>query len=394
MRRFRWFIIAGILISAGCVLLILARPVREPNPGRHVLSYFQDNNLVLLDIDEGMSVSYPVDVGPERGLPPVILHWFPDGQSLAFDLPYAIHDGEIRIFSLAKGHVTDRFVRGDITGVSWSPDGRLAAISIAPGIALPSQSTVIEVATGKRLDYPAQSEGFRQTWSPDGKLMAFIEADELRFMEIKTGRILSDLTQSFHQVRRRFWLWSPDSRSMAFVSADEGERDSQNLSLLDIANGSIRRLFTPLDDTTTGILWSPDSQYIAFSKQDTTVERGKIMVHILNVATGEDRIIPSQGGNDYARQWSPDSQWLFIVDSGSSDTYSQDVYGIRRGDEQPKLLIPNSYKLYSLLEFSPDGELLLFDSGYNDANSVYVLDMNTLAISHVMDHMPYPVWQP
>ncbi|MGH2972094.1 MAG: WD40 repeat domain-containing protein [Gaiellaceae bacterium] len=159
-------------------------PVWEPETNGHVLAYVDARGRVtLLAPDHGVvsrrSRAYP---GARA------LAWSPDGKTLAL----AAH-GEVVLFTVATGRT--RTVRvGDVRGLAFAPDGRLALLR-GDGVMMLSGGRLRTLFVA-----PGRLAGI--AWSPDGRwlLSSLPKADQWVFVQTRGARRVLAVSH----IRRQF----------------------------------------------------------------------------------------------------------------------------------------------------------------------------------------------
>jgi Tol biopolymer transport system component len=102
--------------------------------------------------------------------------------------------------------------------------------------------------------------------------------------------------------------WSPDGKWIAFMGKDPGQR--WRVRVVSVDGGSYAPV-TVENDQEGAPTWSPDSAQIAFGGMTQPAERtsGQLVIHILNVKTGQLSRVPGSEGLWTAR-WSPDGRYI------------------------------------------------------------------------------------
>jgi TolB protein len=165
-------------------------------------------------------------------------------------------------------------------------------------------------------------------WSPDAHQLAYLSTDKditvigvVGFQDEVAGAPRLFPIVGTEPIPYALPSWSPDGRFIAFAAyISPRNRWSQELFVLDVATGAVRRL-TDNNCRNDMPSWSPDGALIAF----TSAEDGYNEVHLLEVATGKRWQI-THGVIGYEPVWSPDG--AFLAFSSNRDIGS-DLYLIR-----------------------------------------------------------------
>ena len=154
--------------------------------------------------------------------------WSPDGRHLAIGDDARPHS-TVQVWR-AEGGKTDFFLayhghRGEVTALSWSPDGERIASASMDGMV-----HIWDVASGKRRCAYRGHAGedtwvLAAAWSPDGTRIASAEGGlgeekqySIQVWEAATGTHL--LTYQGHDAAIYSLAWSPDSRCLLTGSSD------------------------------------------------------------------------------------------------------------------------------------------------------------------------------
>ena len=187
--------------------------------------------------------------------------------------------------------------RGQNSGVAFSPDGRLAALTLAPDgnpdVWLVDGRTGADVArltTGPGIDTSP-------SWSPDGRRIAFVSdrdgGPQVWVMDAdgKNQRSLP-LPGGYNTSPD----WSPSGNEVAYQSRGEGGRFS--IWAYDFATGGVRRLTSGnWDDEEPS--WSPDGRTIAF----TSTRRGAKLLFVMSRDGSGARPVFDGGGDYFTPAW-------------------------------------------------------------------------------------------
>ncbi len=129
---------------------------------------------------------------------------------------------------------------------------------------------------------------------------------------------------------------------------------------------------------------SPDGRYIAF----VSYQNRRPEIHLLNLATGNRRVISSYPGLNSAPVWHPSQDKLVVTLSkdGSLDLYLLDLSGriLRRLTKGEGVNTGGS--------FSPDGSELAFVSDRGGSPQIYILNLRTGGVRRLTFRGHYNAW--
>ena len=194
------------------------------------------------------------------------LAWSPHGHRLAARAPAGI----VLIDPVTRRVAPVRISRG-VVGLSWSPDGRSLALTLAgEGLA------ILDVATGKHRIVDGARVAGPVAWSPDGRTIVFATISYGPY-QLHSGVVAYDpgTGRSRVLVAPRSTLgvyglsWSPDSRAVAVLYLPI---HPQRQGLLTVSrNGSEIRAIAVCGDAALGdgscpsgnvVAWSPDGDHL------------------------------------------------------------------------------------------------------------------------------------
>ena len=197
-----------------------------------------------------------------------------------------------------------------------SPDGRRVAFTAEAAGA--RQIFLMPVRGG----YPEQLTATEKSasdpqWSPDGRRIAFVRDEAIWMIDVE-GSHQALVTQ--HPAGNRSPRWSADGHQIAFISRRRGW---DQLWVVDAPVPRRGRPATrprppepsPLTETGVDIddyAWSPDGRQIAVTSQRLP-DLLTSQIHIVDVATGQQRLIAGETAWETGPRWLPDGSGLLMI---------------------------------------------------------------------------------
>ena len=102
---------------------------------------------------------------------------------------------------------------------------------------------------------------------------------------------------------------SPDGMRVAFCFTPRDDLRRTEIRVADVATGEVRALTGTPDLADRGPAWSPDGGTIAF----TSERSGWWEIHLVDIATGEERQLSHDGADFSELEWHPDGTRLVAV---------------------------------------------------------------------------------
>lgn len=227
--------------------------------------------------------------------------------------------------------------------------------------------------------------------SNDGKTIAFLSNGSLRrgqvFIDLwladaESGKrirrvVRSTFDPSFEELRVLYSqsAFSPDGRTLAMTAQKKG-RDV--LYLFDVQNGREVRRFDLDLESVSNPSWSPDGRRLVFSG-----ERGGISdLYVVNADGKGFRQLTDDRYADLQPQWSPDGKTIAFVsdrDSASFDLlrfrpWKIALMDIATGEET---VIPNQRGLNLNPQWSPDGKSIAYVSDRSGTANVFLYELDS-----------------
>jgi dipeptidyl aminopeptidase/acylaminoacyl peptidase len=197
-----------------------------------------------------------------------------------------------------------------------SPDGRRVAYTAEAAGA--RQVFVLDLRSGQARQLTASEHPVSDPqWSPDGSWLAFVREKAIWIAGVDGTRptVVVD-----HPAGQRAPRWAPDGRRIAFVSRRRGW---SQVWLIDAplprrgrpparAASPEPRALTPVGLDVEDLAWSPDGSRIAVvAHRDPDLT--SMQVTVVEVASGEERIIGGAGAWETSPRWLPDGSGLLVV---------------------------------------------------------------------------------
>ena len=279
---------------------------------------------------------------------------------------------DVYVVDLAQGDA--RLLQADGSQPALSPDGRMLAFRnmdeqhLGLGILNLSSNTVSELT--------AHHEDASPTWSPGMDQLVFASDkhgdDRWRVYVISPYEIRGDGEE---------WAlgqkpdWSQDGGRIAYHGCDE-RGDNCGIWVVQPGGFNAARLTTDASDTAAA--WSPDGTQVAFASRRT----GNWELHLVEIATGQEKRLTENTSVDYAPAWSPDGRDIAFESNRdtSMDIYVMDADGknIRRLTDHPA----NDYDP----TWSPDGQSIAFVSNRDGNSEIYMMDVSGKNVRSLTDN--------
>lgn len=333
--------------------------IRLEQTGANELS----SELMVANLDDD-SVKSVYSSGTEY---PFYLNWSPDNESVGI-LTTTITQGLIAMQNVPVNGDGQQIVD---TGApfywSWAPDGNTMIVhknSISTDV--PNQLAFLrldpEITEYAVDDVPASFQA--PAWSPDGSfiLLTTVTDDAQQIVLADSQGVVQKSIAEFDF--NASFAWAADSEQFAYIL---GTRQLQNGVIGSLHIGDIHgREEIIVDESVIGFFWSPDGKEIAYflpitvTPEDSTEELFYLEMHILDIASGESRLIASFQPTEeffsmipYIDQyhqsvtiWSPDSNNL-VLSFMTSDGLSAIAIVPASGVTEPRFLAEGVFATWS-----------------------------------------------
>jgi Tol biopolymer transport system component len=315
--------------------------------------YWNDQTLFVATGD-GNIVTQPEFFEAHQGLPGIFLTWSPKGQFLQFDgggedtRLYLFDSSERTVSVISPGPITSLAYLGK---PSWSPDSEQFVAAMRVDLLLQGEEGynlfVYTVSTQKyeRLTTNPYSDSY-PAWSPDGQWISFF-----RYVEDERGcgpLFPSHYPPGCNQVE--LYVIHPDGSALTRL-LEFAYLVQQDVGVFDHPHN------TPS--------WSPDSQWLAVLIGDEQPD-----LALVNIDSGETRMIAADPALDLYPTWSPDGSRLAFV---SDRDGNREIY-LTSPDGTSLINLTNNPAYDSNPVWSPSGRHIAFLSNRDNGLGLYAMD--------------------
>jgi TolB protein len=171
---------------------------------------------------------------------------------------------------------------GDEVAPSWSPEGQRLVFHRTPaeGESFAAGLWTLDLHTGEQsLVVAEESAELTPDWSPDGAWVAYnaMRGEQPDLFRVRLDG--SDLEQLTSNPQRDLWpRFSPDGASLVFFSRRDTEGEFDELYLLELASGEIRRLTEHPDHHDFVPAWAPDGSAVIAGESRRSENRRELAV--------------------------------------------------------------------------------------------------------------------
>ena len=364
----------------GTTIAVVARGQAQSQWWRRGRSHLDESELWLVRGDGSTAPTYQqlTALGAKRQWP----MWDEQGRTLYF---VSDEGGPQNLWSIGVASGTSgglptarqltHFNDGRVLFPTITPDGKTIAFErdfciwtadAATGATRQVPITLKGAIAGTPPEHVVMTSNFQEmTLSPDGKKIAFTaRGDVFAIPAADGGEGSGQATRVTNTPAIESQLsWAPDSRRLMYASNRDG---AWHLYAYDFATGAETQL-TRGDKSDIQARWSPDGSQIAFVRDAREV-------HVLDVASGRDRVIahgtfsrpPFGGSGEGTVSWSPDGKFVAFLSAGTKmmlNAYVAPVGGVEvaaSGTGEQVTFLSNTSG--TSLHWSPDGSYLILAS--------------------------------
>jgi len=168
--------------------------------------------------------------------------------------------------------------------------------------------------------------------------------------------------------------WSPDGMKLAFISPCSGRKECYEGSSIFVLSLETHRsdLISSLGTGDYDPAWSPDGSRLAF----TSLQTGKPQIFIYEFKTGTSHLLMNRSIINRMPSWSPDGAQIVYV-SPSPVTNRPAIFVVDAdGVREPRGVLGQHYQKALRPDWSPEGNLILFDLGDESQIGGRLIDAN------------------
>ncbi|MBN1290860.1 MAG: PD40 domain-containing protein, partial [Candidatus Latescibacteria bacterium] len=247
------------------------------------------------------------------------------------------------------------------------------------------------------------------TFNPTGDKIAFLTDrsgyKEIRLMRAADGKLLDTVLkgEKAGDYEEMHWLrgglsWSPDGTMIAFATK-AGEKDV--IHITKVEDGGYDKTLKIKMDAVYSPSWSPDGGKILFSG----IMNGKLDIFTVDVKTEEILRLTDDFFDESTPRWSPDGTQIVFASDRLDPPYEQrlqsisadyDIFIMNANGEGIRRITTNPFN-DSNPYWSPDGKNIVFTSDRNGINNLYVIDLDSMAVSpltNLLTGTSSPAWSP
>jgi Tol biopolymer transport system component len=208
---------------------------------------------------------------------------------------------------------------GEVTGYSWSPDGRMIAFTQAGVVGDVFFEELWVMAADGSGQLRLAQDGGRPSWSPDSRRIAYESGGQIRLINTDGTGDTSLTDQQFGAFGP---AWSPGGEQIAFVTTLDEPPDgpaARHIFLINPDGSGVRDLTLGRgdDDSPT---WSPDGRKIAFLFAEGDGGNDGSEVAVMNPDGSGRTNLTRTPGFDIGPRWSPDGSRIVFYRSGDEDS--------------------------------------------------------------------------
>jgi len=260
-----------------------------------------------------------------------------------------------------------QYTRGEesVSGVRWSPDGKMVAFQMNAGEDKDKKPQVwfMYVDGGEPWQVTKHKSGVRSfEFSPDGKTLLLVATVPEPEDQEKRTKNKDDAEVVDHDMRMaQLWTWS--------VSSGEEKQ---------ITRG---------DFTVSDPRWSPDGTHITFTSNPTPrLDDGSLQTAwVLDVGGEKQRKLSDTTDFTHTARWSPGGKWIAYLVSRDGPFYQTNLYVAGADGGKGKKLSTGFELSAGEPVWSPDGKTVYFSSNTRESVQIFAADLSAGSVRQLTE---------